>query len=401
MVEAIEWARAVVLEAEAAHPGLQKLVCRADDARVIPAIAYTELVGEIAPGQVVWLNVRALSLRLGTGGVAFVIGPGTGGGAPLAGRTADAAGPAAGGDAADSGFLVKARYTPLQVAKPGVDSPLSPHHAVMRRADSLAGLPVVVADLHSSLPAICAGILHDAAARGWPPPRLVYVMTDGAALPLAYSDTVARLVADGSLAATVTAGQAFGGDFEAISVHSALLAARHVTAADVVICVQGPGNLGGDTRWGFSGVAVGEAVNAAAVLGGRPVGCLRVSGADRRPRHRGLSHHSLTAYGRVALAPADLALPIFDGDLAALGAQVEVAARPLAARHRLVRVPLDGLTAALERVPDLSTMGRRLADDPAAFLAAAAAGRLALNLLHEPPAAASARAAAGGGCLGR
>ena len=76
---------------------------------------------------------------------------------------------------------------------------------------------------------------------------------------------------------------------------------------------QGPGNLGTGTRWGFSGVASGEAVNATAALGGRPVAALRISEADPRERHRGVSHHSLTSLGRVALAPADIAVPRFDG----------------------------------------------------------------------------------------
>jgi hypothetical protein len=280
----------------------------------------------------------------------------------------------------DSGFLVKARYTPLQVAARGVDSPHSEHHDLLRRTESLDGMPVVVADLHSSLPAICAAIRRDAAAAGGAQPRLVYVMTDGAALPIAFSKTVAQLARDAVIAATITAGQAFGGDFEAVSVHSALLAARHVAGAEIAICCQGPGNLGSDTRWGFSGVAAGDAVNAISVLGGQPVGCLRVSAVDPRPRHRGLSHHSLTAYGRVALAAADLAVPVFEGPLATLGHVVEAAAAPLGERHRLHRVPLDGLAEALALTPGLSTMGRTFADDPAAFLAAAAAGRLAFKL---------------------
>ena len=122
----------------------------------------------------------------------------------------------------------------------------------------------------------------------------------------------------------MTVGQAFGGDLEAVTLHSGLLAARHVLGADVAVVIQGPGNLGTDTRWGFSGVAAGEAVNAVAALGGRPIGGLRVSEADARARHRGLSHHSSTAYGRVALAPADLVLPVLPGEFGAgLRAQVD------------------------------------------------------------------------------
>jgi hypothetical protein len=176
----------------------------------------------------------------------------------------------------------------------------------------------------------------------------------------------------------VTCGQAYGGDLEAVSLHSALLAARLVLAADVAVVAQGPGNLGTGTRWGFSGVAAGEAVNAAAVLGGRPVAALRVSEADPRERHRGVSHHSMTAYGRVALAAADVVVPDLPG---AFGARVGEQAAGLAPRHRLVREPLDGLRAALETSPvALSSMGRGLADDPACFLASAAAGRHAARL---------------------
>src|SRR4029078_13443465 len=101
-------------------------------------------------------------------------------------------------------------------------------------------------------------------------------------------------------ARTLTTGQSFGGDLETVTVHTGLLAARHVLGADIAVVAQGPGNLGTGTPWGFSGVALGEAVNAHATLGGRPVGSLRVSGGDARPRHRGVSHHSLTAYGKVA-----------------------------------------------------------------------------------------------------
>jgi hypothetical protein len=93
-----------------------------------------------------------------------------------------------------------------------------------------------------------------------------------------------------------------------------------------------------------------------------------------------VSHHSLTAYGRVALLPADLPVP--DGLEPALAAAVEAALASLSARHRLVRVEVDGLDEALRASPvRLSTMGRGLAADRAYFLAAAAAGRHAAALL--------------------
>jgi hypothetical protein len=207
-------------------------------------------------------------------------------------------------------------------------------------------------------------------------------MTDGGALPAWFSRTVAGLRDAGWLEACITVGQAFGGDLEAVTVHTGLLAARSVCGADVAVVAQGPGNLGSGTRWGFSGVAAGEALNAAGVLGGRPIAALRVSGADSRPRHRGVSHHSLTAYGRVALVGVDVVVPVGaapSADRDALRAQVLDQARALCAasgRHRLVEILASAdLETALSACPvRLSTMGRGLDADPEAFVAAAVAG---------------------------
>ena len=324
----------------------------------MPALAYPDLVGRPEVGDVVLLNTSALALGLGTGGYALVVA--------VPDRL-----PA---DVDSPGHLVKARYLPLQATVLGVDEPDSPHHDVLRDADGLGGMPVVVADLHSSLPAVLAGLLHDR-----PGTRVAYVATDGGALPLAFSRTVSGLRDAGWLAGTVTVGQAFGGDLEAVTVHNGLLAAQRVLRADAAVVAQGPGNLGTGTRWGFSGVAAGEVVNAVGVLGGRPVAALRVSQSDARKRHVGVSHHSLTAYGRVALVRADVPVPDLPGEF---GVLVRRQVEELAGRHRLVVVDCAGLLAALAACPvPLSTMGRRLADDEAAFLAAAAAGRHVATLL--------------------
>jgi hypothetical protein len=71
-----------------------------------------------------------------------------------------------------------------------------------------------------------------------------------------------------------------------------------------------------------------------------------------------------------------------------LSAAVDDAVAPLAARHRLHRVPPGGLDEALRTSPvTLSTMGRTLDEDHAYFLAAAAAGRHAATLLTRATAA--------------
>jgi hypothetical protein len=353
----IRWREGVVRELRGGTPDAVELVAETAGGDV-PAVAYPRLVGDPRVGDRVLLNVTALELGLGTGGAALVVA--------LPDRL-----PA---DSDDPGHIVKARYTPMQATVLAADEQGSPHHELLRDADTIDGMPVVVADLHSALTPIVAAVR---ASR--PSTRVVYVMSDGGALPLWFSRSVPPLRAAGWLTAAVTVGQAFGGDVEAVTVHTGLLAAHHVLGAELAVVTQGPGNLGTGTRWGFSGVASGEAVNAVNVLGGRAVAALRVSEADERPRHHGLSHHSVTALGRVALTPADVAVPVLPGDF---GVRVRAACAELGGRHRLVDVATDGLLEVLRDTPvPLSSMGRGLESDPAYFLACAAAGRHAAGLL--------------------
>jgi hypothetical protein len=337
----------------------------------VPALAYTDLMAVPAVGDRVLLNVAALERGLGTGGYALVI------------AVLDAEGRVTAQPPQPSGHLVKARYLPLQAMVAGADEQGSAFHDLLADADSIDAMPVVVADLHSALAPILLAIEYDR-----PGTRVVDVMSDQGALPLAFSRSVADLRAGGLLAGTVTVGQAFGGDLEAVTLHSGLLAARLALDADVVVVTQGPGNLGTGTRWGFSGVNAGEAINAAATLDGRPVATLRISGADARERHRGVSHHSLTAYGRVAMYPADVAVPDLSGDPSpAMAELAQAVAADVAqlSRHHLVMVELTGLRTVLASSPiRLSSMGRSLDDDPGYFLAAAAAGRHAATLLDTP-----------------
>ncbi len=364
----MQWRAGRVLTEVRAWPGAVELEVVLDGEQDrVRALAYTAVTGAPRAGERVLLNASALLRGLGTGGLAFVV------------ARADVVpeDPASG-----HGHIVKARYTPLQQMLLAVDEQDSPHHDVLADAGDLDGMPVVVADLHSALPAVLAGV------RTVRPDAVVaYVMTDGGALPAAFSRAVAGLREAGWLAATITVGQAFGGDHEAVTTHTGLLAARLVVGADVAVVAQGPGNVGPGTRGGDSGVAAAEGLHAAEVLGGRGIASLRVSGADRRERHRGISHHSRTAYGTALLTPAVVPVTTFpDPDLDALvrGQLAELVATARAPLT-VAEVPAHGLLEALALSPvRLSTMGRGLDADPAPFLAAAAAGVHAASVSARP-----------------
>ena len=206
----IRWRQGEVTAVQAGWPGVRTVTVEVADDGPVLALAYVALVGDPVPGDRVILNTTAAALGLGTGGYALVVAiPDR---LPPDRRSDEPWAP---------GHLVKARYTPLQASVHGADEPGSPHHDLLAGDGSLRGMPVVVADLHSALPAIVAGI-----RAGAPAARIAYVMTDGGALPIWFSRTVSDLAA--VLCGTVTTGQSFGGDVETVTVHTGLLAARLV-----------------------------------------------------------------------------------------------------------------------------------------------------------------------------
>ena len=145
----IRWREGVVVRVRRDWPGAVELEVATDDGPV-RALAYPALTGLPQPGDRILLNVNAVELGLGTGGYALVIA--------VPDRLPE--------DAPGPGHLIKARYTPMQACVLGADEQGSPHHDVLRDADDLGGMPVVVADLHSALPAVLAAL-----RAGAPPPR--------------------------------------------------------------------------------------------------------------------------------------------------------------------------------------------------------------------------------------
>src|ERR687889_1567799 len=196
----IRWRRGRVTATGRRGRDTLQLTVEVPDEGALPALAYPSLVGSPQVGDDVLLNTTALAQGLGTGGVALVV------------AVPDRLPP----DPTGPGHLVKARYTPLQVTVQGVDEQDTEHHRTIADAEDLAGMPVVVADLHSALPAALIGVLATD-----PDLKVAHVMTDGGALVAGFSRTLSALAP--SLVGTVTVGQAFGGDLEAVTVHTRLL----------------------------------------------------------------------------------------------------------------------------------------------------------------------------------
>jgi len=317
--------------------GLQRVEVGGEKAYVL-----TQLVGPVAVGDRVVMNTTAVDLGLGTGGWHVVHWN-------LAHESWSQPGP---------GHIMKLRYTSLQV-----DTGAADELARFDATTSMAGSPVVVCGLHSQVGCVAAAFKHAAPGR-----RLTYVMTDGGALPLALSDLVADLCAKSLLDATVTCGHAFGGDHEAVNLHSALQVAAAMTGADAVVVAMGPGVVGTGTGTGTTALEVATAIDAASAVGGKPVAVVRYSDADARARHRGVSHHTVSALGR-ARSRALVALPVGEP-------------HPDVGDHDIVPVDVPDMAPLLTAHGlTVTTMGRGPDDDPGFFRYAGAAGVVAAQLL--------------------
>jgi hypothetical protein len=306
-----------------------------------PAWADQRLLGEMLRGDEVVVNVEALDLGLGSGGFDVVylnLSRGLRGG--------DARGP----------HVMKLNYTPIQ----------HPAELVERRPDEIGSeqrmpIPVLVIPMHGHLaPAAWA------AAQAAPGLRVGYVQTAGGALPGPISRDVAQLRSLGLLCGHVTAAPAYGGEQEALSVCGALDAATHRLRWDAVIAGPGPGIIGSDTHFGHGGMAALDNAHAALALKMPTLLSPRLSAADRRPRHQGLSHHTMTVLG---LLLAAVEVPVPDGGAEAIAA-LERAAD---GRHRVIarEAPLERY--ATSGLPT-RTMGRELDEDRLFFAAALASG---------------------------
>jgi len=332
-----------VEEVLSSRRGLQRVVVDGE-----PAYALTEIVGELTVGDPVVVNTTAVSLGLGTGGHHVVHWN--------LNRTELAIpGP---------GHLMKARYLSEQIdtgawdeySAPGPDDPPP-------EVPDLGGIPVAVCSLHSHVGVVAAAVRSRLGSA-----RVGYVMTDAASLPLAMSNLVAELRDRGLLDLSVSTGQAFGGDLEALTPASGVEACMD-RGMDAVIMAMGPGHAGTGAALGFTGLEVVGLVDLLNGLGARATPVVRWSDTDPRRRHQGLSHHSRTILTLLA-RPFEVPVPPTDR-----GRELARELTGIETRGRAVEVAMADPVGVLEdHGVTIRSMGRPLANDRGAIETLAAVG---------------------------
>ncbi|MFA5867843.1 MAG: DUF3866 family protein [Actinomycetota bacterium] len=325
------------------------------------AIAYPDLTGPVAAGDEVIINTTAGELALGSGGWHFVVWNLKHGDLDL---------PA-------DGHIMKLRYSPLQLNVLAAEEQTAGNMDKLRDFKDLFGMPVIVGTLHSQLGPAAAVFKKQAGMNK----KLAYIMTDRAALPMALSEQVRHLKRKELIDITVTTGQAFGGDLEAVNVFSGLAAAKAIGGAEAAIVTMGVGVAGTETFLGFSGIEQGEIVNAVAAMRGRPIAIPRLNFADKRARHQGLSDQTVAALGLAALVTCDVPIPRMDTSKHE-AVMMKMNMSGLAAKHRIAIIAGDNTEEALDMF-DLkpSTMKRGFKEEPEFFRAAGAAGYVAAKMI--------------------
>ncbi|MBI4744667.1 MAG: DUF3866 family protein [Actinobacteria bacterium] len=325
------------------------------------AINYDFFSGNIKKDDRVILNTVAVDLNLGSGGKHFVLWN-------LRHNSLKTI---------SNGHIMKLCYTPLQISCLSVEEQEGPYHQIIKNEKDLKKMPVIIGELHSQLPAVVSVIKEKN-----PSLRICYLMTDGAALPIVMSELVYKLKKLGLLDATITVGNAFGGDFEAVNIYSGLVAAKYVVKADIAVVMIGPGIKGTDTALGFTGMEQGVIINAASSLNGFPIAVPRICFKDKRERHYGLSYHTINSLTIGALSKAILVIPEMEEEKMKL-IKDKLEQYDIYKKHQVEVVKSDITLLALEKygLEGITTMGRTVKDVPEFFMAAGAGGVKGVEIL--------------------
>jgi len=262
------------------------------------------------------------------------------------------------------GHIMKARYLPSQLSVLSIEAQESEYHDIFKRSFSLDEKPILLAELHSMIPIVYTSL--KARANNM---TLTIIISDEASIPIVMSEHL-RVMKQDPLIKTISIGQAFGGDMEAVNLQTALQYA-HEIMSDVILVTLGPGVVGTGTKYGYSGMVLAQWANIVGKLGGKPVWIPRISFADQRERHVGISHHTLTPLVEFTYATSYLPIPILQES-----ERVRVEEQLTALKdtmHQVVPVSLDdafisSCQTEMDNYPlPIKTMGRTYYDDRAFF----------------------------------
>ncbi|MCX7832364.1 MAG: DUF3866 family protein [Actinobacteria bacterium] len=313
-----------------------------------PAISFIQFVGSLSKGDKVILNTTATELNLGTGGYDFVIAK-------------IGEGCLSFEDEKES-HIMKLNYTPLQFSTTFIEESEEYDEALrIFEEKGRIDAPVFVLTIHSHILPLLIGLnrsINDA--------RVTLIIDDSACLPAYMSQTLDYCVKNNLVYDVITSGNSFGGKKEATNCLSAMIYASFANKSKVIVVSPGFGIKGSGKKFGSSAIRALESLSYAESLKAPAFLVPRISFAEKRDRHYGISHHTAEiAYLKGSGFFIPLPEFVHNDDLN------EYIRRQLRKVESLLidfKVQTDLLSDLREHSNYLRSMGRGIEDDPFFFL---------------------------------
>lgn len=313
-----------------------------------PAISLVHFVGSLSEGDRVILNVTATELELGTGGFDFVM-------AKIQDNCYSF-------EDENKSHIIKLNYTPLQFSTTFVEETEEYDKAIKNFEEKgRIDIPVFVLTIHSHILPLLIGInksIKDA--------RVTLIIDDSACLPAYISKTIEYCIKEKLVNDVITFGNSFGGTKEAINCASAMIYGTFANNSKVIVVAPGFGIKGSGKKFGSSAIRALESLYYAESLKALAFLVPRISFAEKRDRHFGISHHTIEI-AHLKGSGFFIPLPKFKQN-EELNNYLRRQLKTFESRIIAYEVQTDLLSDLREHKTYLISMGRGIEDDPYFFL---------------------------------
>lgn len=276
------------------------------------------------------------------------------------------------------GHIIKMKYTPGQIRVKTVEENIEDRNIFDMEA-KLTPRPVIFAILHSMLFPLVKTIKYIN-----PNTNISCVYTYGGAMNANNSFILKRMKESGLINSIITAGECYGGDYESINIVTGILFGFNKLKSDIIVICCGPGVAGSSTFYGFSTFDFIGSIYSVKLLGLFPVLIPRISMADKRERHMGLSMQSISILQALDF-PIDL--PVYRDNEDISGFKLvynQLNKYYLINKHNVHFINNEIIKKTMDSLDsDIKVMGRSYAEDPWFFNNCISAGYYSVELFKK------------------
>lgn len=276
------------------------------------------------------------------------------------------------------GHIIKMKYTPGQIRVKAVEENIE-DRSIFNMKAKLEPRTVIFAILHSMLFPLVTAIKYIN-----PNINISCIYTYGGAMNANNSFILKRMKESGLINSIITAGECYGGDYESINIVTGILYGFNKLKSDMIVICCGPGIAGTSTFYGFSTFDFIGSIYSVKLLGLLPVLIPRISMADKRERHMGLSMQCISILQALDFP---IHLPVYSDNEDAAGCNLvynQLVKYNLINKHNVHFIDNEIIKRAMDNLnSDIRVMGRSYAEDPWFFNNCSSAGYYSVELFKK------------------